>query len=216
MTVTCPSCKATLTIPDDRLPKGRVVSAACPQCKGKVVIDQTESVAVPGAAKETAPTPVSAPAPPMATASYNEQRQPLALVCVSAPAERDQVVAALKAEGYAAQVATGAADAIQRLRFMAYALAVIREGFGTAVGEGNPILDHLAEMPMGARRGMHVVFISPNASSHDSAAAFTRSVNLVLNLKDLPHLAEALKRSVAETEQASRVLLDSLRAQGKG
>jgi CheY-like chemotaxis protein len=152
----------------------------------------------------------------MAPASYNEQRQPLALVCVSAPVERDQVVAALKTEGYAAQVATGAADAIQRLRFMAYALAVIREGFGTAVGEGNPILDHLAEMPMGARRGMHVVFISPNAGSHDSAAAFTRSVNLVLNLKDLPHLAEALMRSVAETEQANRVLLDSLRAQGRG
>jgi hypothetical protein len=69
---------------------------------------------------------------------------------------------------------------------------------------------------MGARRGMHVVLVSPNAASHNSAAAFTRSVNLVLNLKDLPHLAEALKRSLAETEQGYRVLLDSLRAHGKG
>lgn len=206
MTVTCPSCKATLTIPDDRLPKGKVVSAACPQCKGKIVIDLTGSASVADAAKEAAPEP---------PATYSEQRQPLALVCVSAPAERDQVVAALKAEGYAAQVATSTADAIQRLRFMAYALAVIREGFGTPAGDGNPVLDHVAEMPMGARRGMHVVLVSPNAGSHDSAAAFTRSVNLVLNLKDLPHLAEALKRSVAETEQAYRVLLDSLRAQGK-
>jgi hypothetical protein len=99
---------------------------------------------------------------------------------------------------------------------MAYALAVIREGFGSAAGEGNPVLDHVAEMPMGARRGMHVVLLSPNAGSHDSTAAFTRSVNLVLNVKDLPHLAEALKRSAAETEQAYRVLLDTLRAQGKG
>lgn len=218
MTVACPSCKATLTIPDDRLPKGKVVSAACPQCKGKIVIDLTGSASVPDAAKEAAATPVSAPvpAPPIAPATYSEQRQPLALVCMGAPTERDQVVAALKAEGYAAQVATSTADAIQRLRFMAYALAVIREGFGATAGEGNPVLDHVAEMPMGARRGMHVVFISPNASSHDSTAAFTRSVNLVLNLKDLPHLAEALKRSLTETEQAHRVLLDSLRAHGKG
>ena len=215
MTVTCPSCKATLAIPDDRLPKGKVVSAACPQCKGKIVIDLAGSAPVPDAAKEAAPTPVSAPAPPMAPATYSEQRQPLALVCMSAPAERDQVVAALKAEGYAAQVATSTADAIQRLRFMAYALAVIREGFGTAVGEGNPVLDHVAEMPMGARRGMHVVLVSPNTGSHNSAAAFTRSVNLVLNLKDLPHLAEALKRSLAETEQGYRVLLESLHAQGR-
>jgi CheY-like chemotaxis protein len=210
MTVTCPSCKAALTIPEDRLPKGKVVSAACPQCKGKIVMDLTGSASAPDAGKETAPVPTPAPA------TYSEQRQPLALVCVSVPTERDQVVAALKAEGYSAQVATGTADAIQRLRFMAYALAVIREGFGSAAGEGSPVLDHVAEMPMGARRGMHVVLLSPSAGSHDSAAAFTRSVNLVLNLKDLPHLAEALKRSAAETEQAYRVLLDTLRAQGKG
>lgn len=220
MTVTCPSCKATLTIPDDRLPKGKVVSAACPQCKGKVVIDLTGSASIPDSAKKTTPTsesaPMSAPAPPMASTTYSEQRQPLALVCTSAQAERDQVVAALKAEGYAAQVATSAADAIQRLRFMDYAVAVIREGFGSAAGEGSPVLDHVAEMPMGSRRGMQVVLISPNAGSHDSTAAFTRSVNLVLNVKDLPHLAEALKRSAAETEQAHRMLLDSLRAHGKG
>lgn len=63
---------------------------------------------------------------------------------------------------------------------------------------------------------MHVVFVSPNVGSHDSTAAFARSVNLALHLNDLPHLAEALKRSLAETEQAHRVLLESLRAQGKG
>jgi len=214
MTITCPSCKATLAIPDDRLPKGKVLSAACPQCKGKIVINLSGSPPAPDAAKAAVPTPP--PAQPMGPATYSEQRKPLALVCMSAPVERDQVVAALKAEGYAAQVATSAADAIQRLRFMAYALAVIREGFGTAAGEGNPVLDHVAEMPMGARRGMHVVLVSPSAGSHDSAAAFTRSVDLVLNLKDLPHLAEALKPSVAETEQAHRVLLESLRAHGKG
>ncbi|HSD51981.1 MAG TPA: hypothetical protein VLG48_11290 [Candidatus Methylomirabilis sp.] len=218
MTVTCPSCKATLTIPDDRLPKGKVVSAACPQCKGKVDIDLTGSASVPDAAKKPTPesAPMSAPAPSMASATYSEQRQPLALVCMSAQAERDQVVAALKAEGYAPQLATSAADAIQRLRFMGYAVAVIREGFGTAAGEGNPVLDHVAELPMGARRSMQVVLLSPNTGSHDSASAFTRSVNLILNVKDLPHLAEALKRSAAETEQAYRVLLDTLRAQGKG
>ncbi len=40
---------------------------------------------------------------------------------------------------------------------------------------------------------MHVVFVSPNVGSHDSTAAFARSVNLALHLNDFPHLAEALK-----------------------
>ncbi len=63
---------------------------------------------------------------------------------------------------------------------------------------------------------MHVVLVSQNFGADDSTVAFARSVNLVLHLNDPPHLAEALKRSLAETGQAHRVLLESLRAQGKG
>jgi hypothetical protein len=209
MTVTCPSCKTTLVIPDDRLPRGKAVTAGCPQCKGKIVIGPTETPPAPDLA-ETAVQAAEVPA------TYNVLRQRPALVCVSAPAERDQVVAALKAEGYAPLVATSAAHAIQQLRFMAYALAVIREGFGTPAGDGNPVLDHVAEMPMGVRRSMHVVFISPSITSQFPTAAFARSVNLALNLNDLPHLTEALKRSLADAEQDHRVLLETLRAQGKG
>jgi hypothetical protein len=35
-------------------------------------------------------------------------------------------------------------------------------------------------------------------------------------VNDLPHLGEALKRSLAETDQTHRLLLESLRALGKG
>jgi DNA-directed RNA polymerase subunit RPC12/RpoP len=80
MTVTCPTCKAALTIPDDRLPKGRAVSAACPHCKGKIVIDLTAPGSAPGAVGGAVPAPDAAPEE--APASYGEQRQPLALVCV--------------------------------------------------------------------------------------------------------------------------------------
>jgi len=219
MTITCPTCKASLTIPDDRLPKGKAVSAACPQCKGKIVIDLTGSAPASDAAAGTAPTAPppapSAPPPPETPTSYGEQGHPLALVCVDDPAEREQVMAALKAQGYAPRAPTSAADAIQRLRFMSYALLVLRDGYGSAGGDGNPVLDHLAEMGMATRRLMHVVFVSPGVRSHDIAAAFAKSVNLVLHVNDLPHLGEALKRSREETEQAQRVLLESLRALGK-
>jgi CheY-like chemotaxis protein len=125
-------------------------------------------------------------------------------------------MAALRAQGYAPRAPTSPADALQRLRFMAYALLVLRDGYGSAGGDGNPVLDYLAEMGMAARRLMHVIFVSPAVRSHDIAAAFARSVNLVLHVDDLPHLPEALKRSREETEQAQRVLLESLRALGKG
>lgn len=203
MTVTCPTCKAVLTIPDEKLPKGKAVSAACPHCKGKIVIDLTAPGSAPDAAPEDAP------------ASYGEQRQPLALVCVDDPTEREQAMAALRAQGYAPRAPASAADALQRLRFMAYALLLLRDGYGSAGGDGNPVLDYLAEMSMAARRLMHVVFVSPAVRSHDTTAAFAKSVNLVLHVNDLPHLPEALKRSREETDQTQRVLLESLRALGK-
>ena len=208
MNVTCPSCKTTLVIPDDRLPKGKAVTAGCPQCKGKIVIGPTETPPAPDLGETVVLTPEL-------SATYSDLRQRPALVCVSAPTERDQVVAALKADGYAPLVATSAAHAIQQLRFTAYALVVIREGFGTPAGDGNPVLDHVAEMPMGARRAMHVVFIGPSITSHYPTAAFAKSVNLTLNLNDLPHLTDALKRSIPEAEQVNRVLLETLHAQGK-
>jgi CheY-like chemotaxis protein len=205
MTVTCPTCKASLSLPDDRLPKGKAVTAACPHCKGKIVIDLTGAAA-------SAPVPP----PPESPAAYAEERQPPALVCISAPAEREEVLANLRRAGYAPQVASDAADAIGRLRFTAYALVILRDGFGSAEPDGNPVLDLLAEMAMARRRLMHVVFVSPRVRSHDFTAAFARSMNLVLHVNDLPHLGEALKRSLAETDQTHHLLLESLRALGKG
>jgi CheY-like chemotaxis protein len=206
MTVTCPTCNATLTIPDERLPKGKVLTAACPQCKGKVVIDTTG----------TPPTPPAAPVPPPVTeAAYAEHDQPWALVCVTDSGERSQILAALQRHGYAATVATTAADAVERFRFTAYAAVILRDGFGAEALGGNPVLDQIAEMITAVRRNLHVVLVSPTVRSHDAFTAFAKSVNLVIHPNDLPHLGEALDQSRAEMERTYQVLRESLRAMGK-
>ena len=212
MTITCPTCKVSLNFPDDRLPRGKAVTAACPKCKGRIVIDLTESAPAPDASAAPPAAPLSEPPPPETPTSYGEHKDPLALVCVDDPAERELVMATLKTQGYAPRAPTSAADAMQRLRFMAYALLILRDGYGGAGGDANPVLDLVAEMGMATRRLMHVVLVSPEARSHDTAAAFAKSVNLILHVNDLPHLPEALSRSRQETDQTERVLLDSHRA----
>ncbi len=211
MTISCPSCHATLTIPDDRLPRGKVIGASCPHCKGRVVIDTT------GPGREPAPTPAPAPvaAPEASPPAYGEAELPAALLCATVAAERESMAATLKQEGYRVQIARDAADAIDRLRFTAYALIILREGFGSPKGEANPVLDHLAGMEMADRRCLHVVLVSPTLRSHDPATAFARSVTLVLHVNDLPHLAPALKRLRTETDETYSVFLESLRAAGK-
>ncbi|HYL81517.1 MAG TPA: hypothetical protein VEU07_11935, partial [Candidatus Acidoferrum sp.] len=137
MTVTCPTCNATLTFPDERLPKGKVVTAACPQCKGKIVIDTTGTAPPPSAAG--GPAGAESAASPEQPAAYGGQAQPRALVCVTDHGERDLVLAALRQQKCAISVAPTAPEAIERLRFTAYAVLVLRDGFGSNAGGENPV-----------------------------------------------------------------------------
>ena len=225
MIITCPGCRANLNISDDRLPKGKVVNAVCPRCKGPITIDTTGAAAAPAppAPVETAPPPAApapAEAPPAALpeepVSYGERHQPRALICMTAPAERQQVLATLKGAGYATQLVANPTEALERLRFTVYAVVVVREGFDGPAEGGPSLWEALAEMPMAMRRNTHVVFVSPTVASHDPAAAFAKSVDLVIHPNDLPHLADALKRSLAETEQIYRVFRETQVALGKG
>jgi len=212
MTVTCPKCGASLSIPDDRLPKGKVVNAACPRCKGAIAIDMTKPAAPPAA-----PTPREAPArPPAEPISYGERGQPQALVCAAEPADREQILTSLKEAGYAAHAAANPAEAMERLRFTAYAVVVVHEGFDGQTGGTPSLWEALAETPMGTRRNTHAIFVSPNVASHDATAAFAKSVDLTIHPNDLPHFSDALKRSVAETEQIYRVFRETQRALGRG
>jgi CheY-like chemotaxis protein len=211
MTVTCPKCDARLSIPDDRLPKGKVVNAACPRCKGAIAIDMTRA-----AAPLAAPAPRDASVrPPAEPTPYGERGQPQALVCVAEPTERQQILASLKEAGYAAYAAANPGEALERLRFTAYAVVVVREGFDGLAGGVPSLWEALAETPMGTRRNTHAVFVGPSVASHDSAAAFAKSVDLTIHPNDLPHFPDALKRSLTETEQMYRVFRETQRALGR-
>jgi hypothetical protein len=209
MNVTCPGCAATLTIPDERLPRGKAVSAVCPRCKGSVLIDLTAEAPTPAPPMPAAPPPAGDPE------VYGERDQPRALVCLNVPSEHRQVVDALQRIGYAPRSSGDSGDAVGWLRLSACAVVVLRAGFDPPGSEGPSIRAYLADMGMTRRRNLHVVLVDPELSSNDRRAAFAHSVDLVLNPNDLPHLEEALERSMAETEIRYRVLKESLQAMGK-
>jgi hypothetical protein len=200
---------ATLTIPDERLPKGKVVTAVCPRCKGSISIDMTADAPRPAPSKPAAPPPAEEPE------GYQERGQPRALVCVNVFAERQQVITILKRIGYAPHSSKDSGEAIGRLRHSAYDIVVLSDGFDPPGQDGPSIQAYLAGMGMTSRRNIHVVLIDPGLASNDQRAAFARSVDLVLHPNDLPHFEEALGRSKAETEIRYRLLKESLREMGK-
>jgi CheY-like chemotaxis protein len=200
---------ATLTVPDERLPKGKVVTAVCPRCKGPISIDMTAD-----APKDAPPMP----SPPLFAEEpkgYQEGGPPCALVCVNVPAVRLQVIAILKRIGYVPHSSKDSGEAIERLRIEACAIVVLCDGFDPPEQDGPSIQSYLANMGMTSRRNIHVVLIDPSLATNDQRAAFAHSVDLVLHPNDLPRFEEALGHSRAEAENRYRVLKESLRAMGK-
>jgi len=210
MTVTCSKCHASLSIPDDRLPRGKVVNAACPRCGGPIAIDMTTAPAPAAPAR-----PDALAKPPTESISYGERNQPRALVCVTDPAEQRQILSSLKDAGYAAHAAANPSEAVERLRFAEYAVVVLREGFDGPAGGAASLTDVLTDAPMGTRRNTHTVFVGPGVATHDTEAAFSKSVDLTIHTNDLPHFSDALTRSLAETEQIYRVFRETQRALGR-
>lgn len=200
---------ATLTIPDERVPKGKAVTAVCPRCKGPISIDMTAGAKQPTPPKPAAPPPAEEPE------GYQERGRPRALVCVNVPAERQQVVTILKRIGYAPHASKDSGEGIGRLRLSAYAVVVLSGGFDPPGQDGPSIRACLADMGMIRRRTIHVVLIDPSLASNDQRVAFAHSVDLVLHPNELPQFEEALGRSKAETEIRYRVLKESLQAMGK-
>jgi CheY-like chemotaxis protein len=200
---------ATLTVPDERLPKGKVVTAVCPRCKGAISIDMTAD------APQPAPPMPSPPLPAEEAKGYQEGGQPRALVCVNVPAERLQVITILKQIGYVPHSSKDSGEAIERLRLTAYAIVVLCDGFDPPEQDGPSIQSYLANMGMTSRRNIDVVLIDPSLASNDQRAAFAHSVDLVLHPNDLPHFEEALGHSKTEKEIRYRVLKESLREMGK-
>ena len=43
MEVVCESCQARFNVPDDKIPAGKSIRAACPKCKNKITIAAREA-----------------------------------------------------------------------------------------------------------------------------------------------------------------------------
>ncbi len=148
------------------------------------------------------------------TTSFDATARP-ALVCVDAPDRRTAVTVALTELGYAPDVPADGVDATDRLRKTAYAVAVVDETYDGATPLDNPVLKALAAMSMTVRRYMFVALLGADVKTLDNGTAFSRSVNAVVNVSDLGHLAPVLRRAIADNDAFYRVFREVLQAAGR-
>ena len=225
MVVTCTSCAAELTIPDEKVPQSAVFKVTCPKCQEKIqVATRQEGNVVAPAATVTLPsqpaprTVVTVPAEdggavPLPDDDFVENRR-LAMVCFDQPELQATANAALKGLGYTVHVPTKPADAIERLRQNRYEVVLLDEEYG-GLEDHNLLLQMIQSMVMPLRRHMCVGLVGKRFHTFDNMMAFAKSVNFVIGTRELSKLKPIVRQAVTENDQFYRVFRESLHEAGK-
>lgn len=229
MDIICDKCQAKFKIPDEKVPKGQVFSLACPKCKNKISIDTRSGE--PHAHEKTSAAPAK-PKPAqekslideVSSGTYDASEKPFdfveegaqtALVCEPDPDARTKIKTGLEKLGYHITEPKSPIDALKQMRFHVFDMVVINEMFGTENPDENNILRYLDRLVMVTRRNIFVTLITDRFRTSDNMAAFNKSVNIVINLKNIDEIQKILKRSVADNETFYRIYKETLIKTGR-
>ncbi|MBP9020666.1 MAG: hypothetical protein KBG01_03965 [Syntrophobacterales bacterium] len=146
---------------------------------------------------------------------FIEENAETSLICCTAPEVREKVSAALNNLGFHISTASNARDALKKMRFHVYNVVILDENFDTGNPETNDVLAYLQGLSMATRRRIFAALISDKYRTMDNMAAFYRSVNLVINPKNIDNIGVILKRGINDHIAFYRVFNEMLKKTGK-
>jgi CheY-like chemotaxis protein len=150
-----------------------------------------------------------------ATTTQDFKAPRLVLVCVDDASRQGVIKAALEQLGFTMYAAKSSEEAVDRLRRDTFEVAIVDEQFQGGSALDNEVLQALQAMPMSIRRYMFVALLGRTYKTFDNMLAFSRSVNVVVNLNDLPHLPAILRKGITENNEFYRVFREVLAEVGK-
>ena len=214
MNIICENCQSKFKIPDEKIPAGRKASIACPKCKGKISLNGKMGAA------GTKVNFVDA----NSNGSYDASEKPFdfieeegltALVCESNPLVQTTIAEALESMEYQITRAENTRDALKRMRYHNYDLFVVNENFDTDNPESNGILLYLERLNMLVRRNMFIALVSDRFRTMDNMMALNKSVNLIINIKNVEDIGKILSRGITDNEFFYRVFKGTLKEVGR-
>jgi len=234
MEVSCEKCRARFTIPDEKVPKGKVLKLNCPKCKGSISLGGDPPPAAPESKAATNGEDFrlrfieskTSKKPAEESYSYEdytgdqsleffEEGTKLALVMADSPEHSGLIRKAVEAIGYKFIDTPNTRDAIGKLRFHHFDLIILAEGFDGQNLDHSAILNYLNRLPMTVRRRIFLALISDSFKTMDNMMAFAMSANVVINTKDTEKLHLVIRKAIAENSRFYKVFVDTLVETGK-
>ena len=214
MNIICSNCQSKFKIPDEKIPPGKRTTVPCPKCKGKISLGNKSGSASSrvsyvdtnsNAAYDAGDKPFD----------FIEEEGLTALVCESNPLVQDTISRALELMEYQITKAESARDALKRMRYHNYDLFVVNESFDTDNPESNGVLLYLERLTMAVRRNMFIALVSDRFRTMDNMMALNKSVNLIINIKNIEDIGKILSRGITDNEFFYRVFKGTLKEVGR-
>jgi CheY-like chemotaxis protein len=146
---------------------------------------------------------------------YLEEGIETALLCEHDLAVRQKIRTLLEQMDYHVVEAASARNALKYMRFHVYDLVVLNETFEANDAASNHVLQYLSQLPISTRRNMFVALLGKGFRTMDNMLAFNKSVNLVVNLKDMNDMEKILKGSLKEHGAFYDIFMESLKKTGR-
>lgn len=138
-----------------------------------------------------------------------------ALVCAFDASIREKVIKALADINFNITEAATDRDALKNMRFNAYDLIVVDENFAVDSKGDNEVLSYLQKLAIATRRKTMVTLLTDNYRTMDNMAAFNKSVNLVVNKKNIDDFASIVKRGLDDNKAFYSVFKETLKKTGR-
>ncbi|MHB8093067.1 MAG: hypothetical protein ACYDH8_15940 [Syntrophales bacterium] len=139
-----------------------------------------------------------------------------ALVCEADQDLRGRIGNSLKLRGYNPTFAETAADAIGKMRLQLFNVVVVDELFDAVGPEANEVLKYLGSQNMTTRRRFFVALVGRDLRTNDNMAAFSHSVNIVVNAGNIDEIGDIVKQGATDNAEFYQIFNETLKKVGKG
>lgn len=221
MEISCNNCKIKLNVPDEKLPKGKAASVTCPKCKEKIIIDlkdreKKNTTDIDKNKFEENDFGESSEDYDVTERPFDflEEEGKTALLCEEDSKILKEITTVLEIMDYSITRAKNVRDALRSMKYHTYDMVLVNETFGGSDPDTNGILIYLDRLQMEVRRNIFVGLLTRQFSTMDQMTAFLKSVNLVINIKDIGKIDRILSRGINEFELFYAVYKDSAKRLG--
>jgi predicted Zn finger-like uncharacterized protein len=216
MEIVCQSCQGKFKIAEGKLPAGKTASVKCPRCKSTIRITTKEEAPADADAafddlfdfdEDEGGEGYDAAEKPF---DFIEEEGKTALVCESDAVVREKIRPSLEIMEYHITEVPNSREALKKMRYHNYDLIVVNEYFDSRDPDANPLLIYLERMGMDLRRHIYVTMLTNRYRTMDHMIAFQKSVNMVLNIRNVDDFDKIIQRGIADFGLFYKVYKESM------